>query len=367
MINSVHCYLGGGVPGGGVVPQETVQMTRAYCGNHIYRNDSLERVLMPSGHLDAQGAFYAYVKDYLGSVRVVVAPDGTVAEVNHYYPYGMLMAAEAGVQPHKYGGKELDRQNGLDWYDSQARWYDPALGRTTTMDPKAEEYPAISPYAWCAGNPVRFVDPTGEDVNVNWFSWMADGAYFNQFFDDLAFITGLTLSKSEDGLLNYAKDDDGNAVVSKDQNGESLGSATARNHLMTLIDSDELIEIDGGKRSTTNNDNRIGINVRQILSFINGSRNLDSRTLGFGMTFLHESFHTKVGGNLKDDPMGTGDVVDRMNVIRNELNQQGHNFGQRVRYRSIELNGHQFIPFDKEALRIILSGFEPIHRKFIKF
>lgn len=85
------------------------------------------------------------------------------------------------------------------------------------------------------------------------------------------------------------------------------------------------------------------------------------------MTFLHESFHTNIGGNLTDDVWGTGDVVDRMNVIRNELNQQGHNFGQRVRYRSIELNGHQFIPLDKETLRIILSGFEPIHRKFIKF
>ena len=170
MINSVHCYLGGGVPGGGVVPQETVQMTRDYCGNHIYRNDSLERVLMPSGHLDAQGAFHAYIKDYQGNVRVVVAPDGSAAEVNHYYPYGMLMAAEAGVQPHKYGGKELDRQNGLDWYDSQARWYDPATGRTTTMDPKAEEYPAISPYAWCAGNPVRFVDPTGEEFTDR--SWV---------------------------------------------------------------------------------------------------------------------------------------------------------------------------------------------------
>ena len=94
---------------------------------------------------------------------MVASPTGDVAEVNHYYPYGMLMTPEAGVQPHKYGGKELDRENGLDWYDSQARWYDPALGRTTTMDSKAEDYPSVSPYAWCAGNPVRFTDPTGMD------------------------------------------------------------------------------------------------------------------------------------------------------------------------------------------------------------
>ena len=99
------------------VPQETVLMTRDYVGNHIYRNDSLERVLEPTGFFSASGVFFAYINDYLGNVRVVVTPSGDVAEVNHYYPYGMLMAAETGMQPLKYGGKELDRENGLDWLD----------------------------------------------------------------------------------------------------------------------------------------------------------------------------------------------------------------------------------------------------------
>ena len=37
------------------------------------------------------------------------------------------------------------------------------LGRTSTMDPKAEKYYPISPYSWCASNPVRFVDENGKD------------------------------------------------------------------------------------------------------------------------------------------------------------------------------------------------------------
>ncbi len=84
-----------------------------------------------------------------------------VAESNEYYPYGGLFAATTSVQPHKYGAKELDRTHGLDLYDSEARWYDSLLGRTTTMDPKTEKYYSLSPYLWCAGNPVKFVDPDG--------------------------------------------------------------------------------------------------------------------------------------------------------------------------------------------------------------
>ena len=62
-------------------------------------------------------------------------------EINHYYPYGGLMgAATMGVQPLKYSAKELDRENGLDLYDSKARWYDFATGTTTTQDPLAENF-----------------------------------------------------------------------------------------------------------------------------------------------------------------------------------------------------------------------------------
>ena len=81
-----------------------------------------------------------YIKDYQGNVRCVVRHDGTLVESNEYYPYGGLFSATASTQPYKYGAKELDRTNGLDLYDSEARWYDSLLGRTTTMDQLAEKY-----------------------------------------------------------------------------------------------------------------------------------------------------------------------------------------------------------------------------------
>jgi RHS repeat-associated protein len=104
------------------------------------------------------------------SVKVSNTPqiDNMVSPPDNLLPYGGLMgAAGSGVQPRKYGGKELDRENGLDWYDSQARHYDPTAGRTPTMDSKAESYYSLSPYLWCAGNPVRNIDPDGSFVRKN--------------------------------------------------------------------------------------------------------------------------------------------------------------------------------------------------------
>ena len=61
--------------------------------------------------------------------------------------------------------------NGLDLYDFHARQYDPALGRFTTPDPLSEKYYHISPYAYCANNPINAIDPNGMnpiyDINGN--------------------------------------------------------------------------------------------------------------------------------------------------------------------------------------------------------
>ena len=55
----------------------------------------------------------------------------------------------------------LDRMHGLDLYDYGARQYDPTTARFTSIDPLCEKYYHISPYAYCAGNPVNYVDPDG--------------------------------------------------------------------------------------------------------------------------------------------------------------------------------------------------------------
>ena len=147
------------------VPPFTTLTTRDYCGNYIYRNGTLERILTPTGYIEGD-TLHHYIKDYQGNVRCVVRHDGTLVESNEYYPYGGLFSATASTQPYKYGAKELDRTHGLDLYDSEARWYDSLLGRTSTMDTLGEKYYSLSPYLWCAGNPVKNIDLKGDSVAV---------------------------------------------------------------------------------------------------------------------------------------------------------------------------------------------------------
>jgi len=69
-----------------------------------------------------------------------------------------------------YYGKELQDEtlagNTLDWYDFEARMYDPLIGRFHTTDPMAAKYYSITPYGYCVNNPLRFTDPSGYLVTM---------------------------------------------------------------------------------------------------------------------------------------------------------------------------------------------------------
>mgnify|MGYP000877081357 CR=1 FL=1 len=146
-----------------------------YCGNVIYENGAVSKILTEEGYIMLAGTtptYHYYLKDHQGNNRVVINQSGTVEQVNHYYPFGGLMgeSTAGGVQPYKYNGKELDRMHGLDLFDYGARHYDAAIGRWHTVDPLAEKYYSISPYAYCGNNPIRFIDPNGmfyDDFVVN--------------------------------------------------------------------------------------------------------------------------------------------------------------------------------------------------------
>jgi RHS repeat-associated protein len=86
-------------------------------------------------------------------------------EKSHYYPFGMRFYPESSANINaiafRYNGKEYDSMNGLNKYDYGARFYDPSLGRWHSLDPKTEQMRRWSPYSFCYGNPLRFLDMDG--------------------------------------------------------------------------------------------------------------------------------------------------------------------------------------------------------------
>ena len=140
-----------------------------YCSNLVYNNDRLSTILFDGGYasVDEGGGIvmHFYVKDHLGSNRLVVDGNGNIEEVNHYYPFGALMGDRCGVSRNKYKyiGKELDTMYGWNMQDHEARWYDPVLGRWMVTDPLQEKYFDSSLYCYTGNNPIRFSDPNGQD------------------------------------------------------------------------------------------------------------------------------------------------------------------------------------------------------------
>ena len=146
----------------------------------------LWRVHNPEGYVSTFGinssygpAYNYYRKDHLGNNREVwnasykwgsATRPAATSQITQYYPSGLPWKYNTGdnlgLQPYKYNGKEFVEMHGLDEYDSEARWYYPAIMRTTTMDPLAEKYYDVSPYAWCGNNPKNAVDLKGDSVTI---------------------------------------------------------------------------------------------------------------------------------------------------------------------------------------------------------
>lgn len=62
-----------------------------------------------------------------------------------------------------FTGKEKDEETGYGYFG--ARYIDHELMTMwLSVDPMADKYPSISPYAYCAWNPIKIIDPTGMDT-----------------------------------------------------------------------------------------------------------------------------------------------------------------------------------------------------------
>ena len=166
-----------------------------YRGNFIYEagadaTETLESVGYPDGRILTSAQLPVsnvadcwQVKDHLGNVRVLFClnPGGymPVLEVNDYLPFGSRIQDSSlsafSLNRYRYAGKE--EHNGfaacdgltttsLPAIDFGARFLTPFLGFWISPDPKSSKYLSISPYAYCADNPILFFDDNGADIVI---------------------------------------------------------------------------------------------------------------------------------------------------------------------------------------------------------
>ncbi|MBR4647125.1 MAG: RHS repeat-associated core domain-containing protein [Bacteroidales bacterium] len=62
-----------------------------------------------------------------------------------------------------FSAKEKDSETGLSYFGS--RYYSSDLSIWLSVDPMSDKYPSLSPYVYCANNPVKVVDPNGEEID----------------------------------------------------------------------------------------------------------------------------------------------------------------------------------------------------------
>ena len=162
-----------------------------YCGPWETVNGRLSAIRIPGGYIEGDNVYFN-ITDHQGNIRQVWnATTGETVQDNHYYPYGALLGESASTEyvkavarsrqseistnQYKYSAKEWMPAFGLNLYDFSARQYDPILCRFTSPDPLNFNYPQLSPYLYCAANPINYSDPTGLNPIFDW-----DGNYLGK-------------------------------------------------------------------------------------------------------------------------------------------------------------------------------------------
>jgi RHS repeat-associated protein len=136
---------------------------------------------LPTGPSSPAGTHYLST-DHLGSTRLVTNANGDVVSRHDYLPFGEEIPNTVGNRQsvagyawngsltQRFTGKERDGETGLDYFES--RYFSAAQGRFTSPDAMMGKPEWVmdpqrwNRYAYVRNNPLKFVDPNGEDLVI---------------------------------------------------------------------------------------------------------------------------------------------------------------------------------------------------------
>ena len=110
---------------------------------------------------------FFYHPDHLGSSSFITNLEGEVVQHIEYVPFGEVFIEERNNvwnTPYLFNAKEFDEETGMYYYG--ARYYEPRISLWLSVDQLQEKRPNISTYCYTANNPIKFVDPDGNDIVI---------------------------------------------------------------------------------------------------------------------------------------------------------------------------------------------------------
>lgn len=117
------------------------------------------------GKINADTTRNYYLKDHLGSIRVVLNSTNTVISAQDYDAWGYpLENRKYNSTAMKYGftGKERDDETNYDYFG--ARYYDNRIANWMSTDPLFEKHFDFTPYNYVLRNPIAYIDPDGKQT-----------------------------------------------------------------------------------------------------------------------------------------------------------------------------------------------------------
>jgi len=153
---------------------------------------SLREASAPTLNTTAAEIYYFH-QDHLGSSAWITDSLGLAVQHLGYLPWGERhISQKTGNLStiYTFSGKERDEETGYSYFGQ--RFYDSELSFWLSVDPMRGKYPNMSPFVYCANNPIKLVDPNGMEIEYNSFAdrirvWFAKtfNLGFRQRFNDL--------------------------------------------------------------------------------------------------------------------------------------------------------------------------------------